>query len=192
MFVLDTSRFNQRCRYFLGKEAASGGGVFSLFRVSNSPALSVGSEPIKENGSAKKAEQAAARQAAIEEKKRLAEEAAAKKAEQAAARQAAIEEKKRSARKQQAEKAISKAPRGVTISLFGFGQKNDDTDNSSVSSTAPGGVPTISRWRQERDGSITGVISGSGAFKNGDPVTTSPIRGKAIGGTVVTTKSGSR
>jgi hypothetical protein len=93
---------------------------------------------------------------------------------------------------QEAEKAVSKASRGVTISLFGFGQKSDDTESSSTTSSAPGGVPTISRWKQEKDGSITGIIRGSGAFKDGDPITTSPIRGKAAGGTVVTTKSGSK
>ena len=51
---------------------------------------------------------------------------------------------------------------------------------------------TISKWKQARDGSITGVISGSNSFGDGDPVTTSPIVGKAVGGTVVRTKSGSR
>ena len=84
---------------------------------------------------------------------------------------------------------------GATISLFGFGGgKSDDapTVSTTASSVAPRGVPVISQWRQERDGSITGSISGSSAFKNGDPVTTSPIKGNAVGGTVVSTKSGSR
>ena len=87
---------------------------------------------------------------------------------------------------------MTNAPRGVTISLFGFGQKSDDSASPAAVSSAPGGVPTISKWRQERDGSITGIISGSASFKNGDPITTSPIRGKAVGGTVVSTKSGSK
>jgi hypothetical protein len=147
---------------------------------------------LQEEANAKRAAEAAAKQAAVEEKKRLQEEANAKRAAEAAAKKAAQEEAKaKQLKKQQAEKAVSSAPRGVTISLFGFGQKNGDTDSSS-STSAPGGVPTISRWRQESDGSITGVISGSSAFKNGDPITTSPIRGKAVGGSVVTTKSGSK
>jgi hypothetical protein len=147
---------------------------------------------LQEEANAKRAAEAAAKQAEVEEKKRLQEEANAKRAAEAAAKKAAQEEAKaKQLKKQQAEKAVSSAPRGVTISLFGFGQKNDDTDSSS-STSAPGGVPTISRWRQESDGSITGVISGSSAFKNGDPITTSPIRGKAVGGSVVTTKSGSK
>lgn len=111
------------------------------------------------------------------EKKRLQEEQAAK---------ARASQQK----KQEAVKTVSKAPRGATISLFGLGQTNDNS--SSAASAAPGGIPTISQWRQERDGSITGVISGSSAFKNGDPITTSPIRGNAVGGSTVTTKSGSK
>lgn len=85
---------------------------------------------------------------------------------------------------------------GATISLFGFGGgKSDDSptvSTTSSASTAPRGVPVISNWKQGRDGSITGRISGSSSFSNGDPITTSPITGKAAGGTVVTTKSGSR
>lgn len=98
-------------------------------------------------------------------------------------------------KKQQAQEVVSKASRGVTISLFGFGgDKSDSTVSTapSTSTAAPRGVPVISRWKQARDGSITGVISGSSSFKDGDPVTTSPINGKAVGGAVVTTKSGSK
>ena len=97
-------------------------------------------------------------------------------------------------KKQQAEQTVSKAPRGATISLFGFGggDKSDAPTVSTASTAAPRGVPVISKWKQGRDGSITGVIRGSGAFRDGDPVTTSPITGKAVGGTVVTTKSGSK
>ncbi len=77
---------------------------------------------------------------------------------------------------------------------FGGGGKSDAStaSTSSTSTAAPRGVPVISKWKQARDGSITGVISGSSAFSDGDPVTTSPIKGKAVGGTVVSTKSGSR
>ena len=100
-------------------------------------------------------------------------------------------------KKQQAQEVVSKASQGATISLFGFGGDKSDstvstTKSSSTATAAPRGVPVISRWKQARDGSITGVISGSSAFSDGDPVTTSPINGKAVGGTVVTTKSGSK
>jgi len=90
--------------------------------------------------------------------------------------------------------------RGVTISLFGFGggKSVSSSDSSptvstkSVSTAPPRGVPVISKWKQARDGSITGVITGSAAFNDGDPVTTSPIKGTAVGGAVVTTTSGSK
>jgi len=97
-------------------------------------------------------------------------------------------------KKQEAKAVVSKAPRGSTISLFNFGGDKSDAPpvSTPVSTSAPQGVPVISRWKQARDGSITGVISGSSSFRDGDPVTTSPITGKAVGGAVVTTKSGSK
>ena len=92
------------------------------------------------------------------------------------------------------------ANRGVTISLFGFGggksvsssDSSSTVSTKSVSTAPPRGVPVISKWKQARDGSITGVITGSAAFSDGDPVTTSPIKGTAVGGAVVTTTSGSK
>merc|ERR1711966_385053 len=57
---------------------------------------------------------------------------------------------------------------------------------------APRGVPLLSNWKVNRDGSITGVISGGRGFDDGAPVTTSPIKGSAQPGTTVVTKSGSR
>ena len=57
--------------------------------------------------------------------------------------------------------------------------------------SAPRGVPTISKWRLQRDKSISGFISGSGSFNDGEPVTTSAIVGEASSNTVVKTKSGS-
>ncbi len=77
--------------------------------------------------------------------------------------------------------------------MFDFSASKSPTlSTKSSSSSAPRGVPVISKWKQARDGSITGVISGSGKFSDGDPVTTSPIRGSAVGGTTVTTESGSK
>ncbi len=58
---------------------------------------------------------------------------------------------------------------------------------------APKGMPTISRWKQKRDKSITGFISGSTAFPDGEKITTSPIaRGVVEPGEVVTTSSGTK
>jgi len=95
------------------------------------------------------------------------------------------------------EKAKPAAP---SVSLFGFGgpQKTADTSPSvpapkpSPKSVAPRGVPTISKWRQNRDGSISGFITGSSAFQSGEAITTSPITGEGVGGAVVQTTSGSR
>ena len=148
-----------------------------------------------------------ARKQAIEAQKRTA--AAQKKSEQDK-RQREAEEKKRIDREkserqrkmQQAEQTISKSPRGVTVSLFGFGAPQSDESSTvskaptvslkSATTAPPRGVPVISRWKQERDGSITGIITGSATLNDGDRVTTSPIKGSAIGGSVVTTSSGSR
>jgi hypothetical protein len=59
--------------------------------------------------------------------------------------------------------------------------------------TAPKGTPTISRWKQNRDKSITGFINGSPAFEEGEQITTSPIAGGTVkAGEVVVTGSGSR
>ena len=137
-------------------------------------------------------EAAAKRESQIQAKKE-ADEARKQAAEQK--RQAQLQAKQQSQKKQDAEKSVAKASRGVTISLFGFGgDKSDATvsTKSTASTAAPRGVPVISKWKQARDGSITGAISGSSTFSDGDPITTSPIRGKAVGGSVVTTKSGSK
>lgn len=58
---------------------------------------------------------------------------------------------------------------------------------------APRGVPSIVSWRKNFDNSITGFISGSPNFSEGEKVTTSPITGGTISsGQVVKTGSGSR
>ena len=92
-----------------------------------------------------------------------------------------------------------------TFSLFGLGGSKttpiaDATAASPKAATpttsavvAPRGVPTISKWKIDAaDNSISGLISGSGSFEDGEPVTTSPIVGEAAPNSVVRTKSGSR
>jgi hypothetical protein len=106
--------------------------------------------------------------------------------------------------------AVDKAKPRATFSLFdmGFGavdkglpakespqsaSKAKPTPAKPPTKTAPRGVPTFTRWRKNGDGSITGIISGSNVFSDGDRVTTSPIaRGEIEKGEVVTTGSGSR
>lgn len=58
--------------------------------------------------------------------------------------------------------------------------------------SAPAGVPTLARWTQNADGSVTGFISGSPNFRKNTKITTSPIKGKASVGAVVQTGSGSK
>ncbi len=85
------------------------------------------------------------------------------------------------------------------MSLFGFGEPKEETTTLKIAvaaspakpsvSTAPRGVPTINKWKLNSDNTISGFISGSSSFKDGEPVTTSPITGSASSGSVVQTKS---
>jgi hypothetical protein len=55
-----------------------------------------------------------------------------------------------------------------------------------------GGVPQLSKWKQNKDGSITGLISNSPSFFTGTRITTSSIPKGAKSGSTVRTGSGSR
>jgi len=52
--------------------------------------------------------------------------------------------------------------------------------------------PTLKRWRQNRDGTITGMIYDSKSFVDGTRITTSPVARGAKNGTVVKTSGGSQ
>ena len=150
------------------------------------------------------------RKSAAQAKRQELEEKKKAVAAAALARRQDFEAKKKqaSAKVSQAEKppAEKSEPR-PTLSLFGFGQpQSADKPVSKAApaktapapvpvqkaSAAPRGVPTITGWRQNRDGSISGRIFGSPNFGEGEAVTTSPITGDGLGGTVVETSSGSR
>ena len=97
--------------------------------------------------------------------------------------------------KKKVERSIKKPEPTATISLFGFGQDtiDDSVPRPPKEVKSPRGVPTISKWRENRDGSISGFISGSPAFEDGDAITTSPIVTNNISvGSVVETGSGSK
>ena len=89
-----------------------------------------------------------------------------------------------------------------TFSLFGLGEPKEDStaQKTAVAApsakksapTAPRGVPKINKWSLNSDNTISGFISGSSSFDDGAPVTTSPIVGSAVSGSVVQTKSGSK
>ena len=115
---------------------------------------------------------------------------------------AAVEAKKKTVA---AEKVVKQAKPGATISLFGFGGGNEaKTEPAKPAASkqqpkkvappkkAPRGVPSLVNWRQNRDGSITGFISGSPNFPEGERITTSSIAKGTVGsGEVVQTGSGS-
>jgi hypothetical protein len=97
--------------------------------------------------------------------------------------------------------ALAKAASRATVALFGLGKPDDDDEfieatppSKRSTKKAPRGVPTISRWRKNFDGSISGRVSGSRDFDNGEKITTSPIpmRGSIASGEVVSTGSGSK
>jgi hypothetical protein len=57
----------------------------------------------------------------------------------------------------------------------------------------PKNVPILSNWRENRDGSISGLVSASPNFADGERVTTSPITAGVVDeGSVVKTGSGSK
>jgi len=169
-------------------------------------AARVEAEERKRKASEEMQVKAEAARLALEERKRQAEEERLAKIE--AARLAAEErEKKRvseaAAKKaaQAAKSAMSQAKPNATIRLFGLfgGDEEDDKENVSPANVAakpnvaaPRGVPVLSKWKQNRDGSISGLIKGSPLYEDGEAVTTSPIRGDAVGGSVVVTGSGSK
>ena len=165
-------------------------------------------QQIEERRLARIAEFEAKKRQMQEKKEALAAAAEAKKQEIAAKKAAAkeaLDAKRREfeekaaatamAKRESAQEKVVRAQPGATISLgiFGFGgKKQSDGSPTSTLASAPRGVPVLSRWRQNRDGSITGFISGSNAFSEGESITTSPISGDAEDGAVVKTVSGSK
>ena len=151
----------------------------------------------REEESKKKEEQARARAA---EAKARAEAAAKaqKEQEDTRNRQRAQDAKRKeveamarakAAQQSKQENAVQQAKPGATIRLFNFFGSGDE---EVATVNPPKGVPVLSKWRKNSDGSISGIISGSPAYVDGDAISTSPIKGEAISGAVVTTQSGSR
>ena len=128
-----------------------------------------------------KAEEAAAKKEAIEAvKKAKAEEAAAKKKKQV-----------------NVGRTLDKASGTISIAAFFASERVADKPKATPknkAATVPKGVPVLSGWRKNRNGSVTGKISGSDNFNDGETVTTSPIGDKYTieGDSVVQTKSGSK
>ena len=136
--------------------------------------------------------------AAAEAKRQETEEKKAKALAALAEKKKSTEEKQKSSKQvKEAENVLNKATSFSTISLgfLNFGQKSDGEQSGSESeqaSSAPRGVPSLKNWRQNKDGSITGLIYGSRAFSSGESITTSPIKGKPAENAVSVTKTGSK
>eukprot|EP00529_Nitzschia_sp_RCC80_P018029 CAMPEP_0113488290 /NCGR_PEP_ID=MMETSP0014_2-20120614/25942_1 /TAXON_ID=2857 /ORGANISM="Nitzschia sp." /LENGTH=832 /DNA_ID=CAMNT_0000382001 /DNA_START=147 /DNA_END=2641 /DNA_ORIENTATION=+ /assembly_acc=CAM_ASM_000159 len=138
---------------------------------------------------------------AIEERRRQAEEQRKAREEKLRQQQEASKGSALKVKRQQAaEKSLEQAKSRTTVSLgslFGFGS-GDETgqepakETKNASAKAPKGVPVVTSWTQNNDGSITGKISGSSMFSDGEVVTTSPVPQGATPSSVVTTSSGSR
>jgi hypothetical protein len=167
-------------------------------------ALRAAAEQRKKEAGEKKAilaenakQEAESKQAALAEKQKAAEEKRLTAIAANEAKKGELEEKKAAAMKA-ASNIVTKAKKGATISLgfLNFGNKAEEeeepTKSSSAPSKAPRGVPTISKWYENDDGSINGQISGSTTFRDGETVTTSPLKTKIGRDTVVVTVSGSK
>merc|ERR1711966_139629 len=107
--------------------------------------------------------------------------------------------------KKAAERSLSQAKSRTTISLgdlFGNIGASDKGSPPQAPSPTPKqqkqvskprpGVPTVSKWSQNPDGSINGRISSSPNFNDGESITTSPVGQGAISNSVVITSSGSK
>jgi hypothetical protein len=160
---------------------------------------------------AKKAKLEAAKRARNEAMEKMKADLEAKKLEAKQKREAKLAATKKKREVAASEKKVnsnvdSKAAallvgkkRGSTISLrpksevkpasiFGLGSSTKTTVS------VPKGIPVISNFKQNRDGSLTGFISGSNSFKDGEKVTTSKLApGQTVTpGKVVTTISNSK
>jgi hypothetical protein len=101
-----------------------------------------------------------------------------------------------------AQETLEQAKPRATISLFGIFSGEDEepmpiksptATTTATARKAPRGVPIINRWKQNADGSVTGLISGSTAFSENERITTSPIvSGTIQPGSIVRTGSGSK
>merc|ERR1711966_525671 len=159
---------------------------------------------------AEKAEKAKQqREAALAAKKLAAEEAKQERDSKAAAGAAAkakaatAQKEMKGADKQASPKKVTQVKRSPTISLFGLAGSGGKRKSQQEPTPAPPakkqkkqskpGMPTMSNWKLNRDGSISGNISGSPNFREGEKVTTSQIvQGRVESGAVVKTGSGSQ
>ena len=107
----------------------------------------------------------------------------------AAAAAKAQKEQEDARERQRAQDAMRKKAQAI---FFGSGVEAVALANNHIATGPPKGVPVLSKWTRNSDGSISGIIFGHPAHVDGDTISTSPLKGEAISGSVVTTQSGSR
>jgi len=78
---------------------------------------------------------------------------------------------------------------GGTFNLFG---KPDQKVAKQAAAAPKDNIPVLKNWTQNSDRSISGAVSNAKNFRNNERITTSPIRGAAKKGSVVSTASGSK
>merc|ERR1711957_396403 len=88
-------------------------------------------------------------------------------------------------------------PKKPAFSLFGGGKSKSKPAPKKAAPPAKkaqvqDAIPQLSKWAQNSDGSITGLVSNSDNFRSGTKITTSPVRKGAKPGSVVKTGSGSQ
>ena len=140
--------------------------------------------------------------AQLARQKEFAEKAALRKAETAMEREALRAErvqKQIDAKKTREAEAQARALKGKrgTQPVTGTTTKPPKTATSSPfaffgAMGKQAEPPTLKKWRQNRDGTITGLIYDSKSFNDGTRITTSPVARGAKKGTVVKTGGGSQ
>jgi hypothetical protein len=138
--------------------------------------------------------------AQLDRQKEFAKKAALKKAETAKEREALRAErlqKQIDAKQKREAEAQARALKGKGGTQAVTPATTTKTSNSSPFSFfgamgKQADPPTLKRWRQNRDGTITGMIYDSKSFVDGTRITTSPVARGAKKGTVVKTAGGSQ
>jgi hypothetical protein len=84
---------------------------------------------------------------------------------------------------------LSQTPQGSTAAAQTSSSNTGGTDTTQKVETD---MPTITSWAQTPEGSIHGFIYGSPSFEDGAYIITTPVGKGALGGSIVTTASGSK
>jgi len=104
-----------------------------------------------------------------------------------------VQTKKIVSKKVTPKKSPSLKVEGKKVATKGKPKKSPSLKVAPKKNSPPPGVPKMAKWRKNRDGSVTGFISGSRNFDEGEKITTSPIvKGDIANGSLVQTGSGSK